>query len=182
MTFATSRRDLRAPVLAVAIAGVAWMPFIIGAPDSLRALRPTVNVTSDSVLALLGITTDSMPEWMRVAQLMGCLFVAALLARRGRPELIIAAAIAVRVATDPATWSYYTPGLVIGVLVFDLLRGREVPWATLAVIVGLAPTWLVPSDAARGVMRLAVTASVVTFSFVVTRIETLDRVPRIASA
>ena len=182
ITLATRRRDLRAPALAVAIAGVAWLPFIISAPDSLRALRPTANVTADSVMALFGVTTDSMPDWVRVAQLIGCLLVASALAKRGRPELIIAAAVAVRVATDPATWSYYTPGLVIGVLVWDLLGGRELPWATLAVIVGLAPTWLVPSETARGIMRLAVTAVVVTFSFVVARTEAVDPVPSIASA
>ena len=70
---------------------------------------------------------------------------------------MIAAAIAVRLATDPATWSYYTPALVIGVLVWDVLERRRFPGATLIAVVGLAPTWLVPSDTAPAVMRLAVT-------------------------
>ncbi|HEX2785760.1 MAG TPA: glycosyltransferase family 87 protein [Ilumatobacteraceae bacterium] len=166
LTLATRWRDLRAPIIAGSVAALAWLPFIVGAPDSLRALRPTVNVAPDSVLALFGVTSDSMPDWLRVAQLIACLGVAAVLALRRRPESVIAAAIAVRLASDPATWSYYTPGLVIGVLVWDLIERRRFPWATFVVVVGLAPTWLVPSDTARGLMRLAVTAGVVVFAFV----------------
>ena len=140
------------------------MPFVLAAPDSLKSLRPTVNVAPDSVLALFGITTDSMPDWMRVAQLVACLAIASFLAFRHRPESIIAAAIAARIVTDPATWSYYTPGLVIGVLVWDLLDDRRFPWATLAVAAGLAPTWLVPSDTARSVLRLVVALAVVAWA------------------
>ena len=165
LTLATRPRDLRAPIVAGAVAAAAWLPFIIGAPNSLKALRPTVNVASDSVLALFGVTTDSMPDWMRVAQLLACLAVAIVLALKHRPESIIAAAIAVRIGTDPATWSYYTPGLVIGVLVWDLLDRRKFPWATLAVVLGLAPTWLVSSDTARGVLRLGVAVGVVVWAF-----------------
>ncbi len=164
LTLATRRREWRAPLAAGAIAGAAWLPFVIGAPNSLKAMRPTVNVAPDSVLALLGVTTDSLPDWMRVAQLIACLGVAALLAFRCRPESIIAAAIAVRLATDPATWSYYTPGLVIGVLLWDLLERRRFPWATLIAVVGLAPMWLLPSDTARAITRLAVTVAVVVWS------------------
>ncbi len=165
LLLASRRRDWRAPLIAGVIAAVAWLPFIIGAPDSLKAMRPTVNVAPDSVLALVGVTNASMPDWMRVAQLVACIGVAAALALRCRPESVIAASIAVRLATDPATWSYYTPGLVIGVLVWDVLERRRFPWATLIAVVGLAPTWLVPSDTARAIMRLALTVAVVVWSF-----------------
>ena len=161
LTLATRPRDLRAPLVAGGVAAAAWLPFIIGAPDSLKALRPTVNVAPDSVLALFGVTTDSMPDWMRVAQLLACLTAAAAVVLRGRPESVIAAAIAVRIATDPATWSYYTPGLVIGVLVWDLLGRRGFPWVTLIAVLALAPTWLVPSDTARAVLRLVLAVGVV---------------------
>lgn len=161
LTLATRPRDLRAPIVAGAVAAAAWLPFIIGAPNSLKALRPTVNVASDSVLALFGVTTESMPDWMRVAQLLACLAVAMVLAMKHRPESIIAAAIAVRIGTDPATWSYYAPGLVIGVLVWDLLDRRRFPWVTLAAVLALAPTWLVPSDAGRAALRAVVAVAVV---------------------
>jgi hypothetical protein len=175
ITLATRSRDLRAPIVAGCVAAAAWLPFIIGAPDSLRALRPTVDVAPDSVLALFGVTNDSMPDWLRIAQLIACLGVAAVLALRRRPESVIAAAIALRLASDPATWSYYTPGLVIGVLVWDLLARRDFPWVTLLVVIGLAPTWLVPSDTGRGLMRLAVTAAVVVFALVRAPAATTER-------
>jgi hypothetical protein len=165
LTLATRPRDLRAPVVAGAVAGVAWLPFIIGAPDSLKALRPTVHLAADSVLALFGLTDTSLPGWLRVAQLIACLVVASILVLRHRPESVIAAALAVRIATDPATWSYYTPGLVAGVLIWDLLDRRRFPWITLAVVVGLAPTWLVPSETARGVLRLVVALAVIWLAF-----------------
>jgi hypothetical protein len=164
LTLASRPLDRRAPVLAAAIAAIAWMPFIIGAPDSLKALRPTVNVAPDSVLALLGVTNASMPGWMRVAQLLGCVAAATAVVWRGRPESVIAAAVAVRIATDPATWSYYTPGLVIGVLVWDLLDRRAFPWLTLITVLALAPTWLVPADTARAVLRLALAVGVVVWA------------------
>jgi len=166
LTLASRRRDWRAPLLSGAVASLAWLPFIIGAPDSLKALRPTVNVASDSVLALFGVTNESMPDWLRVAQLLACITVAGVLAWHHRPESIIAAAIAVRVATDPATWSYYAPGLVIAVLLWDLLDRRRFPWLTLATAVGVGPTWLIPSDTARAVVRLLTAAAVVGWAFV----------------
>jgi Glycosyltransferase family 87 len=160
-----NRRDWRAPVVACGVAGLAWLPFIIGAPDSLKALRPTVALASDSVLALFGLTDESMPDWLRVAQLLGCLVVATALVLTNRPESVIAGALAVRIATDPATWSYYTPGLVAAILLWDLLDRRQFPWATLITVVALAPTWLVPADTARSVLRLGVTIGVVVWAF-----------------
>jgi hypothetical protein len=166
LTLASRPRDLRAPVIAGAVAAIAWLPFVLGAPDSLKALRPTVDLAPDSVLALFGLDDDSMPGWLRVAQLIGCLTVALVLVLRGRPESVIAAALAVRIATDPATWSYYTPGLVAGVLIWDFLDRRRFPWITFAVAVALAPTWLVPSETARGALRFSAALAVVVWAFV----------------
>ena len=163
-TLASRPRDWRSPVAAAAVAAVAWLPFIIGAPGSLRGLRPTVHIAPDSVLDLVGLTDQSLPDWMRIAQLAACLAIGAILVARNRPESVIAAAVAVRIATDPATWSYYTPGLVIGVLIWDLLDRRRFPWATFAVVVGLAPTWLVSSDTLRAVLRAAVAVAVVVWA------------------
>ena len=156
------RRWRAAPGVAIGVA--AWLPFIIGAPGSLKALRPTVHIAPDSLLDLVGLTDQSLPAWMRIAQLAACLAIGAILVARNRPESVIAAAVAVRIATDPATWSYYTPGLVIGVLIWDLLDRRRFPWVTFVVVVGLAPTWLVPSDTLRAVLRAAVAVAVVVWA------------------
>lgn len=144
-------------MVAGGVTALAWLPFIIGAPDSsLKALRPTVNNAHDSVLELFGLTNESLRDWMRIVQHVACLSVATVLVFRHRPESVIAAAIAIRIATYPATWNYYTPGLVIGVRIWDLLDRRRLPWATIVVVLGLAPTWLVASDTARAVLRLTV--------------------------
>jgi hypothetical protein len=95
---------------------------------------------------------------------------------------VIAGAIAVRIATDPATWSYYTPGLVAGELIWDFLDRRRFPWITLIAVVALAPTWLVPSETARGVLRLAVTLAVLLWAFVrPVEATTPDRQPALAT-
>jgi hypothetical protein len=164
LTLASRPLRWRSPLAAAGVAAVAWLPFLIGARNSLKALRPAVKVAHDSVLDLVGVTDQSLPDWMRVAQLLACLAVGAILVLRNRPESVIAAAVAVRIATDPATWSYYTPGLVIGVLIWDLFDRRRFPWATLAAVLGLAPTWLVPSDAARAALRAAVAVAVVVWA------------------
>ncbi|MEY2416506.1 MAG: hypothetical protein QOH53_1840 [Ilumatobacteraceae bacterium] len=161
LTLAPRPLRWRSPLAAGGVAAVAWLPFIIGARNSLKALRPAVKVAPDSVLDLVGVTDRSLPDWMRVAQLAACLAVGAILVMRNRPESVIAAAVAVRIATDPGTWSYYTPGLVIGVLIWDLLDRRRFPWATLAAVLGLAPTWLVPSEVVRATLRAAVAVAVV---------------------
>jgi hypothetical protein len=165
LTLASRPRGWRSFAAAGAVAALAWLPFLVGARSSLKSLRPTVNVAADSVLDLVGVTTQSLPDWMRLAQLIACLTVGFILILRHRPESVIAAAVAVRIVTDPATWSYYTPGLVIGVLIWDLLDRRRFPWATLVVIVGLAPTWLVPSDGVRAILRAAVSVAVVGSAF-----------------
>lgn len=165
LTLATRKRDLRSPIVAGVLAAAVWLPFIVGTPNALKAMRPTVNLFPDSVLALFGVTTESIPGWLRAAQLGACLAVAFVLVMKHRPESVIAAAIAVRIATDPATWSYYTPGLVIGVLIWDLLDGKGFPWLTLVAAVALAPTWLLPSDTLRGLLRLAVALAVVVWAF-----------------
>jgi hypothetical protein len=165
LTLASRPRDWRSPMVAVGVAAAAWLPFIIGARNSLKALRPSVKIAPDSVLDLVGLTNESLPDWTRIAQLIACIAIGCILVLRNRPESVIAAVVAVRIATDPATWSYYTPGLVIGVLIWDLLDRRRLPWATVAVVLGLAPTWLVPSETMRGILRLAVALAVVVWAF-----------------
>jgi hypothetical protein len=56
---------------------------------------------------------------------------------------------------DPGTWAYYTPGLVVGALVWDAYESRrKLPWVTMAATLLLLPAWIVPSDEARACLRL----------------------------
>jgi len=92
---------------------------------------------------------------MRVAQLVSAVGVGLLAVYFRRTAGVVLAVVGVRVLSDPGTWSYYTPGLVAGALVWDLCVSRRlVPGATLIATLLLAPTWLVPSDDIRAVLRL----------------------------
>ena len=160
-------RRLRPMTVALLIAAVAWAPFILDAPRSLHSLRPTVNVAADSVLRLLGGSAEQPPSWLRLAQLGLALATASLAVVRRVPEGTILAAVAVRLGTDPGTWGYYTPGLLLGALIWDVLRSpQRVPVTSYAMAVLLLPEWIVPSDLLRASLRLV--ACVVAVALVLT--------------
>ena len=149
------RRRLEGPALSATIGGVMWAPFILFAPDTLKSMRPTVNLASDSVLRIFGATSNDIPASLRTAQLLAALAVATIVAWRGRNSGVLLAAIAVRLAMDPGTWAYYTPGLVVGALVWDAYESRrKLPWTTIAASLLLLPSWIIPSDEARAGLRL----------------------------
>lgn len=149
------RQRLRSPCIAVGLGALLWLPFLIAEPKTLQSMRPTVNIAPDSVLQLFGVTNDSIPQWLRTAQLLGALLLTAVVMWRGRPGGVILAAIAFRMMTDPGTWSYYTAGFMLGALAWDLYETRWLmPRTTLVAAVLLLPPWIVHSADARAVMRL----------------------------
>jgi hypothetical protein len=169
------RRRLRPVVVAGLIGALAWAPFVVHDTQTLHSLRPTVNVAADSVLSLFGASNEP-PGWMRVAQLVLALVVASAAVLRRVPEGVILAAVAVRLGTDPGTWSYYTAGLALGALAWDLVHVRRtVPVTTLMVAVLLPPTWLVPSDGLRAMMRLVACVAAIV---IVLRARPIDAVER----
>ena len=146
----------RPGAIAAAIGALCWLPFVIHSPDTSDSLKPSVSLADDSVLLLLGLRTADVPAVVRLAQLVGALAVATWCCVRGRREAALMAALAVRMATDLGTWSYYTPGLLLATLAFDLLRRRRaVPMLTLATFVLLPLPWIVDSPDVRAAMRLA---------------------------
>ena len=86
----------------------------------------------------------------------GALAVATWCCARRRRAAALMAALALRVATDLGTWSYYTPGLLVATLVFDVVqRRRAVPLLTLVAFVLLPLPWMIDSADLRAGMRLA---------------------------
>ncbi len=149
-------RSLAAPGLAIGITAMFWSPFIIAAPGTRDAIRPTVKVADDSILRMIGFADSTVPAGIRTFQVLLAiaLGVCAVAARRSVSVMMVA--IAVRIATDPGTWSYYTPGLVVSALLVDVLGMRRIlPIASLTVLFFLAPSWLVPSSDLLAVLRLA---------------------------
>ncbi len=140
---------------AVAVAAAVWAPFVLTVPDTIEAIRPTVAVAPDSVLQLVGLTSSSQLDWLRPAQFVLAITLGLVCIHRRRVEHVLLAVIAVRLATDPGTWSYYTPGLLVGALLWDAVTSRASwPMLTVGMALLLAPDWLLPDDRLRAVLRL----------------------------
>jgi hypothetical protein len=142
----------------VATAGLAWLPFLIADPVSISASgRFTIWNRADSALRVLGVHDSIAPGWLRPTQMALGILLALVAVRRGRWAGALLAAFAVRLALDPAAWPYYTPELVLGALVWDLLGARRaVPIWTLAAFIGLeGARHAIGAPGARGAERLA---------------------------
>jgi hypothetical protein len=164
LVLALSRRDWwKAATVAAGITAAAWLPFIIGDPATLGAIRPAVETAPASVLALLGVTLGDAPGWVRPVQLGAALAIGALAVARGRWGAVLLVGIAVRVALDPQVFLYYSAGLLVAALAWDLLRSpRPLPVWSLAGFVSLDVAYVVGvSDHTRAVLRLALTLAAV---------------------
>lgn len=159
----TARREdfrrgaLPAPVVSLVAGGLIWAPFVLTARKTLDGMRPSVILARDSVLQLFHLDAVHFPAWLRIAQLGAALAVAAVAVTRGRHAGALLGGVAVRVATDPATWPYYSAGLIVGALAWDLgVSRRRLPVMTLllSVLLTLAPAWVVPDPNLRALMRL----------------------------
>ncbi|MDQ1719266.1 MAG: hypothetical protein QOE89_3219 [Pseudonocardiales bacterium] len=88
----------------------------------------------DDVLALT-LTVGALVAVQRKHAIACAMLLAWLLWRIGRPAAIVLAVLAVRLLLDPASWSYYAAGLLVGTVLLDLCRTRRrtsVPWFTRA--------------------------------------------------
>jgi hypothetical protein len=137
--------------------GAAWLPFLLGDPRSLRMAAFTIPNAASSGLRALGIYDSRTPPWDRPTQLvLGCML-AWLLVRTGRWPAVLFAVITVRILFDPATYSYYTSGLVLAAILMDmLLTRRRVPLYALSAIVVIYAARATPLDLrALGQLRAA---------------------------
>jgi hypothetical protein len=76
---------------------------------------------------------------------------------RGRWALALLLAVGARLALDPATFTYYMPGLVLAALVYDLVGARRsVPIWTLMTYVALQTVPEFASPQTEGFVRLAI--------------------------
>ncbi|HEX3784779.1 MAG TPA: hypothetical protein VHX38_34395 [Pseudonocardiaceae bacterium] len=145
-------RPLRASWRAVAVAGlvicVAWLPFVLGDPHTLSAAASfTIPNSPASALRALGVTSANTPPWDRAAQIgIGCLLGAVAILRR-RFAAVLALGIGARIALDPSVYSYYTAGLALGVLLWDLAGYRRpAPRLSLVCLIGLTLAPVVVRD------------------------------------
>ena len=155
-----SRRQLgpvRQPGLVIAgvLGAMAWLPFIIAEPSSLRRLSPTVLVADDAVLRLIGLEGLGPHASLRIGQLVLGTALVFLLVAMSRAHAVLAAAIAVRLLADPGTWNYYSAGLVLGCIVWEgIERHSIVPWLALVASIGMLPESIIASPELRAGLRL----------------------------
>jgi hypothetical protein len=136
---------------AAAVIAAAWLPFFIADPMTVRALHYTIANMPDSALRALGVSTAQTPAWDRSAQIIvACLLGLIVIARRRWPAILLLGAGA-RIALDPGSHSYYTPDILVGALLWDLLGSRRsLPVLTLISFCALN---IVPLLTASGPVR-----------------------------
>jgi len=135
---------------------VAWLPFVLADPGTLTAAQFGITNVPSSALRALGVTTPTTPGWDRAAQiLLGCVLGAVAVRRRRWPALVLLG-VGARIALDPGVYGYYTAGVLLGALLWDLLGSRRpVPLWTLLCGATLAVAPALTSDGALlGQLRL----------------------------
>ena len=163
---ASIRAWLLAGTSAAAVIVAAWLPFFIVVPQTTRALHYAIYNLPDSGLRALGVSTAMTPPWDRQAQiLLACLLGIAAIWRRRWPAVILLGT-GTRVALDPGVHSYYTPGILLGALIWALLGARRpLPvWTAISFCaLNLVPL-VTASSQVRGAFRLYL---VVAFTLVI---------------
>ena len=153
---------LRAAVVAAASAAAviaaAWLPFFIAVPGTVRALQYTILNMPDSALRALGVAALRTPPWDRQAQVIVACVLALIAIGRGRWPAVLLLGAGARIALDPGVHGYYTPGILVGAMLWDLLGSRRpLPIWT---IVSFCALNLVPlittNEQVRGYFRLYV--------------------------
>jgi hypothetical protein len=175
----TAYRDrVRLTAIAGVVASAAWLPFIVGAPGTLGAMRPRRPIMPDSVVGLVLEPITEPPTALRVVQLVAMVGLTWWAASRRGPAAVLLVGVVVRVLLDHAAWLYLTPGLLLGALVWDLhSSSRPIPWTTVAVGALIAmPEWLIDDPTSRAWLRLS--ACVVVLALVAGRHATSTTVTR----
>ncbi|MFJ4185984.1 hypothetical protein [Kitasatospora sp. NPDC089509] len=139
------------------LVAIAWLPFYLGNLDTMAAAKFTIPNQPASALRWFGVTDPSTPWWDRPTQFalgigLGCIAV-----WRGRWPAVVLLGADARILLDPSVYTYYTASILLGTLLWDAVgQKRLVPWWSWIALVALyGGTLLLPSDAARGFVRLA---------------------------
>lgn len=119
------RARRRALLLLGAVIAVAWLPFVIAAPQTLAMSRFTIDNVGSSALRALGVVTSGTPGWDRPAQLALGVGVGLVCVLRGRWPAAILAVVVARLLLDPQTYPYYSSGLLVAAVVADVVSTRR---------------------------------------------------------
>ncbi|MFD8704458.1 hypothetical protein ACFV1W_17870 [Kitasatospora sp. NPDC059648] len=148
---------LRTALWFCVLVAIAWLPFYLGNLDTMAAAKFTIPTQPASALRWFGVTDPSTPWWDRPTQFglgigLGCIAV-----WRGRWPAVVLLGADARILLDPSVYTYYTASILLGTLLWDAVgQKRLVPWWSWIALVALyGGTLFLPSDPARGLVRLA---------------------------
>jgi hypothetical protein len=146
----------RAAASMLAALAVAWLPFAIADHNTVAAMHYTIRNMPGSALRALGVKDPRTPSWDRPAQLLIGWVLAAAAVWRGRWPAVILLGVGARIALDPADHGYYTAGVLLGALLWDVLRPRRpVPLWTVTSFIALTAVHALTKDSALlGQLRL----------------------------
>jgi hypothetical protein len=153
-----ARRLLAFAITPVAVACAA-APFVLGDGRTVAAsAKYNLGIAADSGLRVLHLAAGDAPHWVRAAQLVACLAIAALAVLRRRPEAVLFLALATKVALDSQTVAYYSTAALFGALAYDLIGRRSaLPIWTLATYLTLHSSMdVVASPMLRAELRLGI--------------------------
>lgn len=156
------------PLVAGAAAGATWLPFLLDDPRTLSAISHfRIGNSGTSALRVFGVTASRTPSWDRPLQFLLGLAAAALLVRLDRWWAVPMSALGIRLLLDPGTHRYYTAGLAVAVLMWELCIGpAKVPWRTILTVVMLgATTSYAPFGHDAGRLRFAVILILIALPF-----------------
>ncbi|MEU9456422.1 hypothetical protein [Streptomyces sp. NPDC048277] len=154
------RQWLRAGLWCAGLVALVWLPFLLDSPHSLAAARFTIPNQPASALRWLGVDDPRTPPWDRPAQAAVGLALGCAAVWRGRWPAVVLLGANARIALDPSVYTYYTASVLLGTLLWDVIGQRRlVPWWSWIGLITLYGTvFVVPDDAARGLIRLGFAA------------------------
>ncbi len=147
----------------VVVGALWWLPFLLASPTTIDVLAGYhLFPRPGSVLFLVGVH-GRVNSWLRPTQTVVGLLVGILAVSRGRWLAAPLVGVAVRVALDPYSFSYYGMGPMAAALMWDLqsTRRRWPMWTTATVAVeylleAVAPAATSTAAVFRGVWALTV--------------------------
>jgi Glycosyltransferase family 87 len=150
------RERWRAAAAAAGVIAVAWLPFVLADPGTLGAASFTIPNVPASALHALGVNSPTTPSWDRAAQIVLGVGLGWIAVLRRRWEAVFALGIGARIVLDPSVYTYYTAGLALGLLLWDLVHPRRpVPLLSVLCFLGLTLAGLVVRNAhVLGELRL----------------------------
>lgn len=141
----------------VGLVAAAWLPFYLTHMNTLAAAHFTIPNQPASSLRWFGVNDPATPWWDRPAQMALGMGLGALAVRRRRWAAVVLLAADARIVLDPSVYTYYNASVLLGTLLWDSVGQRRlVPWVSWIALISLyGSALLIPSDSARGLIRLA---------------------------